>query len=190
MSIPTAGVAFSRLTWRTPGVYCHGHQDSEGNSADIRAIEALTAAAFRDAPHTSHTEHFIVNALREAGKLTVSLVAQENAEIVGHVAVSPVAISDGSNDWFGVGPVSVSPERQRQGIGSRLMEQALAELRKQSASGCVVLGYPQFYSRCGFRTHPNLVPPDMPPEYFLAVSFGTKSPAGTVSYHEAFNAVN
>ena len=92
-------------------------------SADIRAIETLTAAAFRDAPHTSHTEHFIVNALREAGKLTVSLVAQENAEIVGHVAVSPVAISDGSNDWFGVGPVSVSPERQRQGIGSRLMEQ-------------------------------------------------------------------
>ena len=159
-------------------------------SADLQAIEALTAAAFRDALHTSHTEHFIVNALREAGKLTVSLVAQENVEIVGHVAVSPVTISDGSDDWFGLGPVSVSPERQRQGIGSRLMEQALAELRKQGASGCVVLGYPQFYSRFGFRTHPNLVPPDMPPEYFLAVSFGTKSPAGTVSYHEAFNAVN
>ena len=159
-------------------------------SADVRAIEALTAAAFRDAPHTSLTEHFIVNALREAGKLTVSLVAQEHAEIVGHVAVSPVTISDGSDDWFGLGPVSVLPLRQRQGIGSRLVEQALAELRKQGASGCVVLGYPQFYSRFGFKTHPDVVLPDMPLEYFLAVSFGTSFPVGTVSYHEAFNAVN
>lgn len=158
--------------------------------ADIQAIEDLTAAAFRNAPHTSHTEHFIVNALREAGKLAVSLVALENAEVIGHVAVSPVTISDGSDDWFGLGPVSVSPEQQRQRIGSRLMEQALAELREQGASGCVVLGYPHFYSRFGFKTHPDLVLPDMPPEYFLAVSFGAKFPAGTVSYHEAFNAVN
>ncbi len=65
-----------------------------------------------------------------------------------------------------------------------------AELRKRGASGCVVLGYPQFYSRFGFKTDPDLVLPDMPPEYSLAVSFGTKSAAGTMSYHEAFNAVN
>ncbi len=101
-------------------------------TADIQAIEDLTAAAFRDAPHTSHNEQFIVNALREAEQLSVSLVAEENAGIVRHVAVSPVKILDSSNQWYGLGPISVAPERQRQGIGSQLMEQAFEALRKEN----------------------------------------------------------
>lgn len=76
--------------------------------ADVAAIEAVTVAAFLNAPHTSHTEQFIVNALRKAGKLTISLVAEEDGQIVGHVAVSPVLISDGTNGWFGLGPISPS----------------------------------------------------------------------------------
>ena len=153
---------------------------------DAAAIERLTSAAFRDAPHTSHTEHFIVNALRRTDRLSISLVAEDDGEIVGHVAISPVSISDGSDGWYGLGPISVAPERQRQGIGGRLMIQAMAALRRFGASGCVVLGDPDFYHRFGFRTEASLILPDVPPEYFQAVTLQGPAPSGTVSYHEAF----
>jgi len=144
-------------------------------------------AAFLNAPHTSHTEHFIVNDLREAGKLTLSLVADNNGIIVGHVCVSPVSISDGSDQWCGVGPISVAPEIQGQGIGSQLMKRALAELRRLGAAGCVVLGDPKYYGRFGFKAESTLVLPGVPSEYFQVISFGARVPVGTVSYHKAFN---
>lgn len=156
--------------------------------SDVAAIEALTAAAFLNAPHTSHTEQFIVNALREAGKLSISLVAEDEGIVVGHVAVSPVLISNGADRWYGLGPISVAPERQRQGIGRQLMEQALIKLHKSDAAGCVVLGDPAYYGRFGFKAEPALVLPEVPPEYFQAISFRGPMPAGIVSYHEAFNA--
>lgn len=156
--------------------------------SEAEAIEALVAAAFRDARHSSHTEQFIVKALREAGQLALSLVAEEEGALVGHVAVSPVTISDGSDGWYGLGPISVAPARQGQGIGSRLMQEALAELRRRDAAGCVVLGDPGYYGRFGFQAEPALVLPDVPPEYFQALAFRGRVPTGRVSYHEAFNA--
>jgi putative acetyltransferase len=156
--------------------------------ADQAAIHALTQAAFLHAPHTSHTEQFIVDALRAAGALTVSLVAEENGEIVGHVAVSPVMLSDGSNGWFGLGPISVVPARQKQGIGATLMKHALAALRAQDAAGCVLLGDPAYYARFGFAAHASLVLPGVPPEYFQALALRGEVPAASVRYHEAFGA--
>lgn len=156
--------------------------------SDIASIEALIASAFLDAPHTSHTEQFIVNALREAGQLMISLVAEDGGKIVGHVAVSPVSISNGAEGWYGLGPISVAPERHGQGIGSRLMEQTLAELRRRGAAGCVLLGEPRYYARFGFKVEPALVLPNVPPEYFQVISFHGPVPAGTVSYHQSFNA--
>jgi putative acetyltransferase len=158
------------------------------SEADIPAIEAVTAAAFLNVPHTSHTEQFIVNALRKAGKLTLSLVADSEDIVVGHVGVSPVSISDGTPGWFGLGPISVLPEHQRHGVGSRLMREALRILREKDAAGCVVLGEPKYYGRFGFRADPALVLPDIPPEYFQAISFGSSQPHGAVAYHEAFSA--
>ena len=156
--------------------------------ADCATIARLTAAAFRHAPHSSHTEQFIVDALRRAGQLSVSLVAQNGDEIVGHVAVSPVSISSGATGWYGLGPISVLPARQGRGIGSRLMESALAELRRLGAAGCVVLGDPAYYRRFGFAARPALVLPGVPPEYFQAMSFEGSRPVGRVGYDEAFNA--
>ena len=89
---------------------------------DIPAIHSLIQMAFQNAPHTSHTEHLIVEALRQAHALAISLVAEAEGRIVGHVAVSPVSISCGATDWYGLGPVSVLPEQQRLGTGSRLIE--------------------------------------------------------------------
>lgn len=155
---------------------------------DVDAIDAVTTAAFLAAPHTDHTEQFIVKALRKAGKLTVSLVAEVDGEVVGHVAASPVSISDATSDWHGLGPVSVLPAYQGRGGGSRLVREALRALREGGAFGCVVLGEPGFYSRFGFRAEPGLVLANVPPEYFQAVSFGAAMPSGNVSYDESFNA--
>lgn len=156
--------------------------------ADIAAIHALTAAAFQHAEHSAGTEQFIVAALREAGALNISLVAELEQRIVGHVAVSPVSIGDGSPDWFGLGPLSVLPDRQRQGIGSALLRAALQSLRERGAAGCVLLGEPAFYSRFGFRAHPGLVYPGVPEQYFLGLPLGGPLPSGQVRYHQAFDA--
>lgn len=156
--------------------------------ADIPSIEAVTVAAFLNAVHTSHTEQHIVNALRRAGALTISLVAELDGVLVGHIALSPVSISDGSTQWFGLGPISVLPAHQGHGIGSALMAAALAALRQQGAQGCVLLGEPGYYSRFGFRATPDLVLPGVPPEYFQALHLGTTTPRGIVAYHPAFEA--
>lgn len=156
--------------------------------SDIAAIHGLTAAAFLDAPHTDHTEQFVVDALRQAGALTISLVADDRGVVIGHVAISPVSVSEGSTGWFGLGPISVSPDRQGQGIGTRLVHGALALLRARGAAGCVVLGEPAYYSRFGFRAEAGLLLPDVPPEYFQAVAFGPSLPRGVVTYHAAFGA--
>lgn len=156
--------------------------------SDVAAIHAVTVAAFLNAPHTNHTEQFIVTALRKAGVLSISIVAEQAGTVVGHVAVSPVSISDGSSGWYGLGPISVVPELQGQGIGSLLVEAALRLLREKGASGCVLLGEPAYYSRFGFRVEPNMVLPDVPPEYFQALPFGTSLPCGLVTYHESFSA--
>lgn len=157
-------------------------------AGDSQAIEAVTVAAFSSSPHASHTEQHIVNALRRAGKLSISLVAESDGVIVGHVAISPISISDGTVGWFGLGPVSVAPQQQRRGIGAQLVREGLRLIRERGASGCVVLGDPEYYGRFGFRVNPDLGLPGVPPEYFQAVAFGSSPPRGIVSYHEAFDA--
>jgi len=156
--------------------------------ADADAIAALTTAAFLNAPHTSHTEAFIVNALRRAGAMSLSLVAEQGGELVGHVATSPVVIADGTPDWHGVGPVSVLPVRPGPGIGSALMQAALQALREQGAAGIMLVGDPGYYRRFGFRNEAQLVYPDIPPEYFMVLPFTDTLPRGTVLFHEAFGA--
>jgi putative acetyltransferase len=156
--------------------------------ADIAAIEAVTVAAFLDAPHTSHTEQFIVAALRRAGALAVSLVAVEKGAVIGHVAASPVVIADGAAGWYGLGPISVLPARQGLGVGSRLMDEALGVLCTRGAAGCVLLGDPALYGRFGFRAEPDLVLPGVPPEFFQVLLLGGAMPHGVVSYHAAFDA--
>jgi putative acetyltransferase len=148
----------------------------------------VTTAAFLAAGHTSHTEQFIVDALRKAGKLTVSRVATHNDEVVGHVAVSPITISGEDSSWYGLGPVSVLPGYQRRGIGSALVMDALLALSSAGAAGCVVLGDPAFYERFGFKPCDSLTLSGVSHEHFMAVAFDNSMPSGTVSYHEAFRA--
>ena len=153
---------------------------------DEEAISTVIIAAFLKAEHSGGNEAQIVDRLREEENLAVSLVATENNKIVGHVALSPVTIDGRSEGWFGLGPVSVVPNRQRHGIGSALIEAGLASIREQGARGCVVLGEPAYYSRFGFATDPNLCLAGVPPEYFQRLSFDDQPCSGVVNYHPAF----
>ena len=155
-------------------------------SGEAAAIDAVTRAAFFSAPRASHTEHHIVRALRRSNRLAVSLVATIDGDIVGHIAMSPVTIADGSTGWYGLGPLSVEPLYQGRGVGSRLVESALAALRELGGKGCVVLGDPAYYERFGFRAITSLTFADVPSEYFLALPLDGEAPSGTVTYHDSF----
>ncbi len=156
--------------------------------SDVQAIEALTKAAFLHAEHTRYTEQFIVNALRHAGALSLSLVAERQGEIVGHAAISPIAISDGASGWFGLGPLSVLPPSQGQGIGSLLVRRMADELQQLGAAGCAVVGNPHYYGRFGFQPQAGLFLPGVPPEFFMVLQFTGPLPQGEVTFHEGFNA--
>lgn len=156
--------------------------------ADVKAISELTVAAFETLEVSSHTEQFIVEALRAAGALVVSLVAEVGGQVVGHIAFSPVTMSDGTRDWYGLGPVSVLPAYQRQGIGKALIREGLARLKQRNARGCCLVGHPDYYPQFGFRNVPGLAVEGVPPAFFFALSFDGHIPQGTVTFHEGFKA--
>jgi putative acetyltransferase len=160
----------------------------EETAADIRAIAEVTAAAFATLEISNKTEQYIIEALRAADALAVSLVAELNGRVVGHIAFSPVSISDGSQDWYGLGPVSVLPECQRQGIGSALIAEGLLRLKGLKAQGCCLVGHPGYYRRFGFETVLGLGLEGVPPEVFFALSFAGHRPQGEVTFHESFKA--
>lgn len=155
---------------------------------DADSIEQVTRRAFLSHPHSNQTEQFIIRALRQAQALSVSLVAEDAGRIVGHIAFSPIAITDGAVGWYGLGPISVEPQWQHRGIGRALIEKGLAELREIAANGCALVGDPAFYSRFGFVNNPELILDGVPQEVFLSLSLGISSAQGSVQFHEAFTA--
>ncbi len=155
-------------------------------AGDETAIGDVTAAAFADMPYSDQTEPQIIERLRTARALTVSLVAEEAGEIVGHVAFSPVTFPSGAPGWYGLGPVSVKPDRQRQGIGSALINEGLRRLKALNARGCILVGYPDYYKRFGFASCPTLKVEGVSPEYLLALPLRGPVPSGIVAFHPGF----
>jgi putative acetyltransferase len=159
-------------------------RDEQGR--DEHAIRQLVADAFRDHPHSDRSEHFLVDALRRSGALTLSLIAEVGGAQAGYIAFSPVRIGGVFQDWYGLGPVAVSPSRQGSGIGQALVRGGLERLGATGAAGCVLLGEPGFYGRFGFKARPQLTFDGAPAEFFLSLPFGPAIPAGAVEYHSNF----
>jgi predicted N-acetyltransferase YhbS len=157
---------------------------------DPAAIFELTRLAFSTAAHSSGTEQFIVDALRRDGHLALSLVAECEGKLVGHVAISAVTTSAGDEGWYGIGPLSVIPAFQRQGVGSLLLQEGLPIMRERGARGCVLVGDPAFYGRLGFARCTELAYPGIPAEYLLYLSFDNAIPKGVVAYSPAFAATS
>ena len=128
----------------------------EEGADDVDAIDAVTRDAFRPHPFSVQTEHLIARGLRAAGALSLSLVATVDGGVIDHVAFSPVSMDSASGVWWGLGPVSVAPVRQRSGVGSALIRSGLRRLAERGVAGCVVLGDPAYYRRFGFGPSGNL----------------------------------
>ena len=156
--------------------------------ADVAAITEVTIAAFKTLEISDHTEQFIIEALRAANALSISLVAEMDGRVLGHIAFSPLIISDGTQNWYGLGPVSVLPKFQRQGIGKALIEEGLSRLEDMHARGCCLVGHPDYYRKFGFKNVSELVYEGAPQEVFFALSFDGHMPHGKVTFHEAFKA--
>ncbi|MEL7317609.1 MAG: N-acetyltransferase [Pseudomonadota bacterium] len=153
---------------------------------DEETIFALTKAAFTGMPFSSGTEPYIVDKLREDGDLTLSLVALDKQRIVGHIAISPITITDGAQGWFGLGPVSVWPDMQRVGIGETLIRRAIADMCERGAKGIALLGSTEYYPRFGFKHEPQLRYPGPPAEYFQCLLLDGDLPSGEIAYSHAF----
>jgi putative acetyltransferase len=125
------------------------YQIRKETPADVTAIYTVTEAAFE-----TPSEAQLVDRLRAAGALTLSLVADSGAELVGHVGFSPVTVTDEKgtvHEGVCLAPVSVSPKLQRQRIGTGLVEVGLDMLRDTDTPFVVVLGHPEYYPRFGFE---------------------------------------
>ncbi|MBY5327037.1 GNAT family N-acetyltransferase [Rhizobium leguminosarum] len=153
---------------------------------DIDAIHDLTSTAFKPMPYSDGTEAEIVRRLRAAGDLKISLVAEQGGEILGHVAFSPVTINGAHDGWFGLGPISVKPERQRQGIGKAMIARGLELLNEMGASGCALIGNPEIYNRVGFSSDGQLEYLDLDTRLVQRIVFRGSPPSGTLQFASAF----
>ena len=153
---------------------------------DVAAIDAITRAAFADHPISRQTEHWIVRGLRAAGAMTLSLVAEADGAVVGHIAFSEVAIGGEKPAWYGIGPLAVRPDVQHRGIGRALVRSGLAALRQLGARGCLLVGDPAYYGRFGFRQSTTMAMEGVPPQYLLELPFAGPPPGGALAFHPAF----
>lgn len=154
--------------------------------SDIETINEIAKKAFEDHPFSQQTAHFIIRDLRADDALTISLVTEIDGQIVGHIAFSPVTISDGTINWYGLGPVSVLPNFQGCRIGTGLVNNGLDLLQSMESKGCALVGLPTYYDRFGFKNHPQLIHEGVPQEVFVAKSFFGRVARGLVEFHQAF----
>ena len=160
----------------------------EESPDDIDAIHDLVLAAFAGigVPGEGRLEARTVDTLRADHALAVSLVADIDGRIAGHVAFSPARPSRDGDRWYVLGPIAVDPADQGHGIGAALVRAGLRILEEREANGCVVLGDPAYYARFGFAVTPGLTYPGVLPEYFMALRWDGAPPQGEVAYHPAF----
>jgi len=156
--------------------------------ADIADIRAVNLAAFE-----GKTEADLVDALREQAVPIISLVADDNGAIVGHIFFSPaILLAHAALDIMALAPMAVLPTRQRQGIGSALIREGLARCRQLDAIAVVVLGHARYYPRFGFTRGSRFgvtCEYDVPDDVFMVLELhqgSLQGKSGTIRYHPAF----
>jgi putative acetyltransferase len=174
-------IVFLALTMAIANMIFRPETDS-----DIEAIYGLTQQAFAPMPYSDGDEQDLINRLRDHAALSLSLVAQDGDTIVGHVAFSPAKAEDGTPGWFALGPVSVSPDRQGQGIGDQIIREGIRRLVEQNAAGLILIGNPKYYRRFGFVVSPDAAPVGQPKEYFMVLPLRATTPKSVIAFHPLF----
>jgi putative acetyltransferase len=158
---------------------------------DVPAVYAVNAAAFG-----TTVEAELVNALRRQARPLISLVAEDNDAILGHIMFSPVSLT-GHPDLklMGLAPLAVAPARQRQGIGSALVPAGLERCKQLGFGAVVVLGHPEYYPRFGFLPSTRFgigCEYDVPEDVFMVLELQAghlRGASGTIQYHPLFKNV-
>lgn len=154
---------------------------------DFEQIFSLNALAFE-----SEGEAKLVDILRSVAGF-ISLVADEDSKIVGHIAFSPVTLNGQPTNFTGLAPMSVLPEFQRNGIGGKLIRAGLDECRKAGYGAVFVLGHIGYYPRFGFEPASNRgfkCEYPVPDEAFMVLELVSDSLAdlnGLIKYDRAFS---
>jgi putative acetyltransferase len=168
-----------------------GIQIRPERAADIASVHALNCAAFE-----TSTEADLVDALRERAEPIISLVADAEGSIVGHILFSPVTLSGRAElKIMGLAPMAVAPANQRRGIGSALVRAGLERCKELGSSAVVVLGHPEYYPRFDFVPASRFgigCEYDVPDEVFMALEFEPGilgGQTGTIRYHPVFATV-
>jgi putative acetyltransferase len=157
------------------------------NTRDASAIRRVHVAAFG-----GESEANLVDHLRETAHPLISFVAEEAGEFVGHIMFSPVTCGGVEFHAMGLAPLAVAPLKQRQGIGSALVERGVQECRVMGIEAVDVLGHPQYYPRIGFASAARFglrCEYDVPEDAFMVIELqraALKGKTGTVRYHPAF----
>lgn len=161
------------------------------NNDDHAAIHDVVAAAFE-----TPAEARLVDALRDQARPILSLVAELDRHIVGHILFSPVTLDDHPDiPIMGLAPMAVAPAHQRKGIGKALVNASLHQLRETPCAAVVVLGHPEYYPRFGFVPAPRFrlkCAYDVPDDVFMAMELhagALDGIQGLISYHAAFSEV-
>lgn len=157
------------------------------NPSDDAAINDLTIRAFMGMPYSDGTEAPIIRLLRQSGDLALSLVAEENGAIIGHVAFSPIRIGGIRGNWFGLGPISVEPSRQRTGIGRALIKSGLEILKNQGAAGVALIGDPDVYRSSDFSSDGRLTYKGLESRFVQRIVFSGRDPDGELHFAAAFD---
>jgi predicted N-acetyltransferase YhbS len=163
---------------------------------DYELSEAVVEKAFKNADHSDHREQFLVAKLRKSDVFVpdLCLVAEINDEIVGHTMLTKLFIKDREREYesLALAPVSVLPEYQNKGIGSKLILQGLRISKELGFKSVIVLGHDKYYPRFGFKPASKWgikAPFDVPDESFMALELEDGSldgNAGTVVYSKEF----
>lgn len=156
---------------------------------DRDTVHAVNMSAFE-----TRFEADLVDALRQQAQPVVSLVAEENGEVIGHIMFSPVFLSDHPNlKVMGLAPMAVAPAHQRKGTGSAFVRAGLDQCTKLHFVAVVVLGHPEYYPRFGFSPSSQFdidSEYDVPEDVFMAMELqpeGLRGKTGIVRYHRAFS---
>ncbi len=157
---------------------------------DHQAIFDIIQRAFAPMPYAGGDEQLLPNRFRDANILACSLVAESDSSVIGQITLTPALSADGSTGWYAIGPLAVEPALKHQGIGSMLMRAAIQWMREQAATGCVLVGNPDYYSRFGFRLYPDLAPAGEPAEFYQMLSFDDLEPNHVVHFHPLFYSDN
>ena len=123
--------------------------------ADYTAVATVIEAAFRDLAISDHQEHFLVERLRESDTFIpgLSLVAEQDQQIVGHILLSPIKIVNEENTYpsLALAPVSVHPDFQNQGIGGQLIRMAHHRAKELGYSSIALIGHETYYPKFGYQ---------------------------------------